>query len=134
MRTCAPLLFPADLRYWQNDSFYVVTDQPWTIPNLDHIAIRPTPKHDGVPTADKAVKILAIREPGINAFVREENQLGRSILLEDAVELAATAQDLPSPLVSGPQSQLTAAHELRRHVCVHPQIELTQSSRTTTTG
>jgi protein O-GlcNAc transferase len=85
--------------YWQNDTFYVVTDQPWTIPDLDHIAIRPTPKHDGVPTADKAVKILAIREPGINAFVREENQLGRSILLEDAVELTASAQDLPSPLL-----------------------------------
>ncbi|BEJ12089.1 hypothetical protein CspHIS471_0205490 [Cutaneotrichosporon sp. HIS471] len=85
--------------YWQNDSFYIVTDQPWTIPNVDHIAIRPTPKHDGIPTADKAVRILAIREPGINAFVREENQLGTSILLEDAVELTSSAEDLPSPLL-----------------------------------
>ncbi|GMK59543.1 hypothetical protein CspeluHIS016_0801490 [Cutaneotrichosporon spelunceum] len=90
--------------YWQNDSFYIITDQPWTLPNLEHIVLRPT----GPGQAVSDVRILAIREPAITAHVREENQIGTSILLEDAVELTSSAEDLPSPLLMNYDNQFVS--------------------------
>lgn len=67
--------------------------------------IRPTPTHDGVPTDDKAVRILAVRGPAINAYVREDRQLGVTISPEETMKLTRQAEELPSPMVRARKSR-----------------------------
>lgn len=89
----------ADSRYWQNDTFFVLTDKPWAVPLPDFIAIRSSPQREGHVTNNKAVKVLAVRGPPITSHVKEDKQLGSSISLPDAMALAESAEDLPSPML-----------------------------------
>lgn len=50
-------------------------------------------------TENKAVKVLAVRGPAINAFVKEYKQLGTTVSISEAAKLAEEAIDLPSPLL-----------------------------------
>lgn len=88
----------ADLRYWRNGTYYIVTDQPWALP-ATKVMFTGGARDDehGKPGN---VEILSVRMDAISKHVDERNQLGTTISPAAAVVFTEAAEDLPSPMVS----------------------------------
>ncbi|WWC65472.1 uncharacterized protein I303_108090 [Kwoniella dejecticola CBS 10117] len=84
--------------YWHNYSYVFVTDQPWSIPKLDHIANKHVDTR--IPLqGHQEVKIYSIRLPPVSPEVKEANQIGHTISLDEAIALFGKAEELQSPMI-----------------------------------
>lgn len=88
----------ADLRYWRNGTYYIVTDQPWALP-ATKVMFTGGARDDTSHTPGK-LEVLAIRMDAISKHIDERNQLGTTISPAGAVAFTEAAEDLPSPMVS----------------------------------
>lgn len=83
-------------RYFQNETFIIVTPEPWSVPELKMVAQM---KHHATLKGHKiAIKMLAVRGAAVGR-VEEARLLGKTISETDAIHMAAEAIDLPSPMM-----------------------------------
>lgn len=85
-------------RYWRNNTYYIVTDQPWALPETKLMMQGGTRDDErGLPAP---LELLSVRQKAISVHVNEKNQLGKTISPADAFTFTMSAEDLPSPAVS----------------------------------
>jgi hypothetical protein len=85
--------------YWYNHTYFILTDQPWHIPDPSRLANLHVDSR--LPTNGRtAVKIWSIRQGPVSPDIKEENQVGSTISLDEAVEMFSGAEELSSPMVS----------------------------------
>lgn len=98
-------------RYWKDWTFYILTDQPWSVPAIKAIT---EPKHDyGVLGGQKSrFELLSLRENGVFYGVDEDAGIGRTMSVEAATENFGHAEEIRSHMVSHVGCGLAFAHTL----------------------
>jgi hypothetical protein len=89
--------------YWQNRTFIFLTDQPWSIPAEKHLVSYSFEKK--APAGHTVMEVRAIRAGAVSNEVEEKFQVGKTVSLASAMEMAEMAEVLPSPMV---RSSVTA--------------------------
>lgn len=85
--------------YWYNYTYYLLTEVPWHIPAEDRMANLYTDSRRPL-NGRLAVKIWTIRGPPVSPEVRESDQLGSTLSLDEAFDMFSGAEVLDSPMVS----------------------------------
>lgn len=80
--------------------FYFVTDQPWHIPPIKQVVSLSSNRTRKFEDGQVAAKIKAIRLPPVSPEVKEQNQIGETISLEDAEREFRAAEVIEGPMVS----------------------------------
>jgi hypothetical protein len=86
--------------YWHDFRYYMLTDQPSSMPKLEYIAALSVDSGRPQPPGARAAEIMAMREPAMFPYVNEKEQLGTSISFDEALARFSDAVELPSPMVS----------------------------------
>ncbi|KAL0955964.1 hypothetical protein HGRIS_002146 [Hohenbuehelia grisea] len=103
----APGFTVIDNLYWHNRTFYFVTDQPWHIPPMRLVASLSTDRR--TPAKGRVVaRIKSIRLGPVSPEVREENQVGETISLQDAESQFGTAEVIEGPMIINNDDNFTA--------------------------
>ncbi|KDQ31490.1 hypothetical protein PLEOSDRAFT_1096294 [Pleurotus ostreatus PC15] len=85
--------------FWRNGTFYFVTDQPWHIPPIAQVVSLSTDRTRKFDDGRVAAKIKAIRLPPVSPEVKEQNQIGETISLEDAEREFGAAEVIEGPML-----------------------------------
>lgn len=101
--------------YWRNFTYYILTDRPWSIPDVTLIASRGFEEnHD---PKNPAVQVMALRNAAVAPEVREENQLGKTIGFEQARKSFGMAEVLEGgPMMINNDDKFVAHCELPRRL------------------
>ncbi|KAL4256500.1 Glycosyltransferase family 61 protein [Pleurotus pulmonarius] len=94
--------------FWRNGTFYFVTDQPWHIPPITQVVSLSTDRTRKFEHGQVAAKIKAIRLPPVSPEVKEQNQIGETISLEDAEREFGVAEVIEGPMIINNDDNFTA--------------------------
>ncbi|KAF4604573.1 hypothetical protein EYR40_003347 [Pleurotus pulmonarius] len=94
--------------FWRNGTFYFVTDQPWHIPPVTQVVSLSTDRTRKFEAGRVAAKIKAIRLPPVSPEVKEQNQIGETISLEDAEREFGVAGVIGGPMIINNDDNFTA--------------------------
>ncbi|KAF7436125.1 hypothetical protein PC9H_002951 [Pleurotus ostreatus] len=116
--------------FWRNGTFYFVTDQPWHIPPIAQVVSLSTDRTRKFDDGRVAAKIKAIRLPPVSPEVKEQNQIGDTISLEDAEREFGAAEVIEGPMIINNDDNFTAHCEFCS-LCSHSTLKR-RASKTTT--